>query len=346
MMKRMIIMVVGTLAIFGALFGMQWFGTRMMNQAVDSTPIPSATISAAPVQRVRWDNRIEAIGNLIAVNGTEVTTEAGGIVTAIAFESGARIEKGARLLRLDAANEQGEYRRLLAVAELAELNRVRRAKLYRLDALAKADYDAALSEANAARAEAEAQAAKVAQKDIRAPFAGILGLRRINIGDYLSPGTAIVSLQSLDPIDIDFSLPERFTSAVLPGFEVVVAVDAWPGEQFAGRILAIEPQVDPATRNFKVRARLPNPDLKLRAGQFGRVRLTLPGERELLVLPRTAVSYDSYGSSVFVVQKKAAGDTDTTSTDAYQTATAADLEVSQRFVLVGEARGDAMTTAS
>lgn len=343
MKMRLFLVLLGCTIVFGAIFGMKWFGTKMMNQYVDAMPIPPATITAGPVQTMRWENRLEAAGSMVAVNGTDVTAEVGGIVTAIAFESGQKVEKGARLLTLDAAAERGEYERLKAQAELAELNRARREKLFKLEAIAKSDYDAAVSEANAARAAVAAQAAKLAQKDVRAPFSGQLGIRRVNVGQYLAAGTPIVTLQSLDPIDVDFTLPEQYVGQINPGFKVGVSVDAYPGQSFAGAVLAIEPRVNDKTRNFAVRARLPNPDGQLRAGQFGRVSLELPGGRDVLVLPRTSVSYDSYGTSVFVVLPKQADPKAPAAPAAPAAAAQAagpDLEVEQRFVKIGEARGD------
>ncbi|AXQ30293.1 efflux RND transporter periplasmic adaptor subunit [Solimonas sp. K1W22B-7] len=342
MTKRMIIMLLLVTVVFGGVFGMKYMGNVMMNKYVDAMPMPSATITAGAVKKMSWDNRLEAIGSFVPVNGTDVTTESGGIVTAIHFESGQKVQKGARLLTLDGANERGEYRRLQAQAELTELNRARREKLYKLEAISKSDYDAAVSEANAARAAVEAQGAKVAQKEIRAPFSGELGIRRVNVGQFINPGSPIVNLQSLDPIDIDVSLPEQYIGVVRPGFKVAVKVEAYPDLEFGGEILAVEPRIDEATRNFRLRARLPNPDSQLRAGQFGRVRLELPGMRELLVLPRTAINYDSYGTSVFVVQKKKV-DPNAPKAEPMPGAPAGpttDLEVSQRFIKVGEARGD------
>lgn len=342
MTKRLIIVIVGCVVVFGAIFGMKWFSNKMMNDFVDAMPIPPATIGAGKVQTMTWDNRLEAVGSFVPVNGTDVTTEAGGIVTAIHFESGQKVRKGTPLVTLDSARERGEYARLKAQAELSELNRVRREKLFKLEAISKSDYDAAVTEADAARAAVQSQAGVLAQKEIRAPFDGLLGIRRVNVGQYLSAGTAIVTLQSLDPIDLDFTLPEQYVGQAQPGFKVTVNVDSYADQSFTGEVLAVEPRIDAATRNFGLRARLPNPDDKLRAGQFGRVTLTLPGNRSLLVLPRTAVNYDSYGTSVFVVQKKKE-DPNAPKPKTMPGAPAGpstDLVVEQRFIKVGEARGD------
>lgn len=341
MTKRMIIVLLACVLVFGAVFGMKWFGNRMMNQYIDAMPIPPATVSSTKVATMSWPNELSAIGTLVPVNGADVTVEVGGIVTQIHFESGASVQKGDRLLTLDSAAEAGELRRLQAQAELAELNRTRREKLWKLETISKSDYDVAVSEANSAKAAFESQAATLRKKEIRAPFAGQLGIRRVNVGEYLQPGTAIVTLQSLDPIELDFELPEQYTAAVAPGYKVQVAVDSYPDRVFTGEVLAVEPRVNQATRNFGLRARLPNTELKLKPGQFARVHLALPGERKLLVVPRTAISYSSYGTSVFVVQKKPAAQP---AADGVKPASGApsssDLQVTQRFVKLGEARGD------
>jgi membrane fusion protein (multidrug efflux system) len=344
--RRLIILLLACLILFGGVFGMKWFGNKMMVQYLENMPVPPATISAGKVQSMTWDNRLEAIGGFVPVNGTDVTTESGGIVTAIHFESGAQVAKGAPLITLDSANEAADLKRLEAQANLAELNRERREKLFELEAVSKSDYDAAVSEAAAAKAAVDAQRARLAQKNIRAPFAGMIGIRRVNLGQYLEPGAPIVTIQSLDPIDFDFSLPEQYTGRVMPGYKVSIEVDAQPGRVFEGEVLAVEPRVDTATRNFNVRARLPNAEGTLRAGQFGRAVLLLPGAREVLVIPRTALNHSSYGTSVFVIQPRKAPEggeadeakaADTQAKDAPPQPT---LEVVQRFIRVGDSRGD------
>lgn len=341
---RLVVLLLIALVLFGGVFFMKWFGNKMMAQYLENMPIPPATISATEVASMTWDNRLDAVGTLVPVNGAELTTEAGGIVQAIHFESGARVDKGALLVSLDSANERGDLRRLQAQAQLAELNRKRREQLFKLEAISKSDYDAAVAEANAAQAAVEAQAGRIAQKEIRAPFAGQLGIRKVNVGQYVAAGTPIVSLQQLDPIDVDFSLPEQYTGVVQPGYGVTVRVDAHAEREFGGEILAVEPRVDTTTRNFGLRARLPNPELLLRPGQFGRVVLQLPGAREVLAVPRTAVSYNSYGTSVFVVQKKKPAENAAAEAPAAPAAPgqppATDLEVVQRFVRIGDSRGD------
>ena len=337
--KRALFVLVPTLLLFGGVFAAKYFGGQAMNAYFDNMPIPTASISAREPAQMTWPNEVESTGTVIAVHNTEVTTEAGGIVEKIHFESGQTVKRGDALVSLDAATQRGEYARLKAQAELARLNRERQEKLFELEAISRADLDAARAEADAARAALHAQAGVIAQKEIRAPFSGMLGIRKINLGQYLAPGTAIVSLQSTDPIDFEFSLPEQRLPQVQPGQSLSVRIDAYPDETFEGLVSAIEPRVDLSTRNFRLRARLANPDGRLRHGQFGQVTLALPGEREVLAVPRTAINYSSYGTSLFVVQARepaegAAAPAPQAETDEES------LEVIQRFVKTGEARGD------
>lgn len=331
MTKRMIIMLLLAGLVFGAVFGMKWFGNQMMVQYIENMPIPPVTITTANGQDMTWDNETAAVGTLVPVQGADISTEVGGIVTAIHFESGDRVEKGARLVTLDSDTERGELLRLKAQAELAELNRERRQKLFDLEAISKSDYDAAVAEADAAKAAVQSQNARLAQKDLRAPFAGQLGIRQVSVGQFVNAGSPVVTLQSLDPIDVDFALPEQYLSQISAGLPVRVKVEAYPDEVFEGSVLAVEPRVDTGTRNVRLRARLPNPELKLRAGQYGDVMLRLPGSQQVLALPRTAINYSSYGSSVFVVK----GDR-----EAAQQEGGEPLTVTQRFVRLGPARGD------
>lgn len=337
--RRMIVMLLLVAVVFGGIFGMQYMGKQGMNAYFDNMPVPPAAITTGRAETQVWPTQIDAPGSLIAVNGTTLTSEAGGLVTSILFESGVSVKKGQLLVQLDSADERAELARLQAQAELAGLNRTRREKLFGLEAISRSDLDAAKSEYAAAAAAVESQRAKLAQKDIRAPFDGTIGIRQVNLGEYLPPGGPIATLQSLDPIDIDFDLPEQRVGQVQPGFPISVLTDAYPDRSFKGAVLAIEPRVDPATRNFKVRARVPNPDLMLRPGQFGKVRLELPTTQNVVVIPRTAIDYSAYGNAVYVVQKKK--DAPAPPAEPVPGAPpATDLEVVQRFVKTGPVRGD------
>ncbi|WP_373078890.1 efflux RND transporter periplasmic adaptor subunit [Zhongshania sp.] len=333
MTRRMVIMLVLSAVVFGGVFGMKWFGNKAMNDYMNNMPTPAVTVASAKASTMVWPNRLTAVGSLVAVNGADLTAEVDGVVSAIHFESGDTVKKGDLLLTLSAASEEGELKRLQAQAELAELNRTRKAQLYKGKSISKAELDTADAETNVALAAVEAQKGRLAQKVVTAPFAGKLGIRRVNVGQYLGMGAPIVTLQKLNPINVDFSLPEHYLSALEAGLPVSVLVDAYPDQVFQGQILAIEPKVNPQTRNFDLRARLDNSEMLLKPGLFATVTITLPGDNVLTVIPRSAVNYTSYGDSVFVVQARADEDADgATATE--------NLEVIQRFIKLGEARGD------
>lgn len=308
-----------------------YLGSSAADETAAARVLEPVAIDAATAQLAVWDNRIEAVGTLRAVNGADLTTEMGGTVTAIHFESGQKVNKGDLLVTLDTQAEEGDLARLQAQAKLAELDRQRREQLLKEEAISKADYDAAVAEATAARAAVTAQQGRIGLKQIRAPFSGELGIRRVSVGQFVTPATPVVTLQSLDPVDIDFGLSEQYVASVDAGFDVAVQIDAQPQKIFRGKVLAVEPRIAESTRNFSVRARLPNPEGVLRAGQLGRVILSLPGERELLSIPASAIHEASYGASVFVVQP---------SQDS-----ATGFAVVQRFIQLGEKRADIVAVA-
>lgn len=335
MKKRMIIMLVLSGVVLGGVFGMKWFGNKMMNDYLDAMPTPPVTIASGKAQSMVWEQYLQAVGDVVAVHGADITTEVDGIVTALHFESGDEVERGAPLVDLNAAVEQGELKRLEAQAKLAELNRERQQKLLDNGTLSRSQYDAILAETRAANAAVDAQRGRLAMKHIRAPFAGRLGIRRVTEGQYVGVGTVIATLQSLTPVNVDFHLPERYLGAVEKGLQVEISVTARSDETFRGEVLAVEPAVDRDTRNFHVRARLPNTDLILRPGQSAKVRLTLPEQKQVTVVPRTAIHYTAYGSSVYIIRERE-NDEQNAGDESDQPA----LEVLQRFVETGDARGD------
>lgn len=330
MNKRMVWMLVITGVIFGGVFGFKWFGGKMMNQYFDTMPVPPASVSSANAESVQWNTSLSGVGTVVASNGTNVTTESAGIVSALHFESGAMVKKGDLLLTLSSANEQAQLQRLQAQAHLTEADLGRLQRLYKLEAISKSELDKGQADASAAIAAVSAQQALLAQKSIRAPFTGQLGIRNVNLGQFLSPGTAIVNLQALKPIFIDFTLPEQNLATVLVKQTVTTRIDAQPDRIFSGKVAAIEPLVDSKTRNFKVRASFDNNDGALRPGLFARAEIVLPDAHTVITVPRTAISYNPYGNSVYVIQ---AAPTKAGSK-------AGDLIVIRRFIKTGEARGD------
>ena len=335
---RMTLMLLLTLLVFGGVFLVKWAIGAQTNQFFDNMPQPAAAISSAVAKTERWSDDSEAVGTLVAVNGTDVTTESGGVVRSIEFEAGQPVQAGAVLVRLNSDNEQATLKSLETSARLAKVQADRWQQLGKDKLVSLDEVQQRVAAAASAQAQADAQRALIAQKTIRAPFSGELGIRKVNLGQFVSPGQPIVSLQQLDPIYVDFSLPERQMDKLKPGTAVRATVDALPGQAFEGRITAVEPRVDPNTRNFTAQATLDNPDGLLRPGAFARVGFALGGEREVVVIPQTAVSFNPYGNAVFVISKtkRKEGETDMQG----QPLTGDKFVVTQRFIKTGATRGD------
>lgn len=342
--RRMVWMLLATLVVIGGVFGAKAVLNAGMNRFFDDMPQPAVAVTAFAARGERWSDSEEAVGTFVAVNGTDVTTEAGGVVKSIEFEAGQPVKAGTVLVRLNTEGELAALRSLDAAAKLAVVQRDRWRELGRDRLVSKAEVDQRAADAASTLAQVDAQRALVAQKVIRAPFDGLLGIRRINLGQYLNPGDPIVSLQSLDPIHLDFTLPEQRMGSVLPGTEVKATVDALPGQAFSGRVTAVEPGADASTRNFRVQATFDNADRNLRPGTFGRVGFDVGGARDVVVIPQTAVSFNPYGNAVYVIQEAPAD----AQADAAAKAAAAEsgqpqgprLVVKQRFIRTGATRGD------
>ena len=335
---RWILMLVGVVVVFGGVFFVKGFFAKQTNNFFDNMPQPAVAVSTYAARTERWSSSGEAVGTFVAVNGTDVTTEAGGVVRSIEFDAGQPVAAGAVLVRLNTANEDATLKALQASAQLARVQADRWQKLSRDQLVSKDDAQQKLTAAATAQAQVEAQRALVAQKTIRAPFSGVLGIRKVNLGQYVAPGAAVVSLQQLDPIYLDFSLPEQEIGKMVLGTRIRASVDALPGQVFEGEVTAIEPQVDANTRNFKVQATLPNPDRAVRPGGFAKVGFDLGGARDVVVIPQTAVSFNPYGNAVFVVSKvkRKPGEKDMQG----KPLTGDKFVVTQRFVKTGATRGD------
>ncbi|QDH69044.1 efflux RND transporter periplasmic adaptor subunit [Lysobacter alkalisoli] len=336
--KRMILMLIGAIVVFGGVFAVKAFFAAQTNKFFDNMPQPAVAVSSAIVQTQQWNDAGESVGTFVAVNGTDVTTEAGGVIRSLEFDAGQPVKAGTVLVRLNTANEEATLKSLEASARLAATQRDRWQQLAREQLVSRDEAQQHATAAATAQAQADAQRALIAQKTIRAPFSGVLGIRKVNLGQYVSPGTAIVSLQQLDPIYLDFSLPEQQMGKVREGGKVQATVDALPGQVFEGEVTAIEPLVDSSTRNFKVQATFQNPDGALRPGSFAKVGFSLGSEREVMVIPQTAVSFNPYGNAVFVIDRtpRAEGEKDMQGNPL----TGDKLTVSQRFIKTGTTRGD------
>ncbi|WP_447730680.1 efflux RND transporter periplasmic adaptor subunit [Pseudoxanthomonas suwonensis] len=335
--RRVTLMLILFAVVFGGVFVLWFLSQRALNDFFDNMPQPAVQVSTFEARAENWSDTAEAVGTLVADNGTQVTTEAGGVVQRIAFESGQRVRKGDLLVQLNTANELAQLNALEAAARLAATQRDRWRELGGQKLVSQAEVDERTSDAAQTRAQAEAQRALIAQKTIRAPFDGVLGIRKVNLGQYLNPGDPIVGLQALDPIHVDFTLPEQRMNQVAPGTKVRVTVDALPGQEFEATITAVEPAVETSTRNFPVRATLANPEGVLRPGTFARVRFDLGESRDVVVVPQTAVSFNPYGNSVYVL---AEAPDEVKNAEVQEGEQAPQHVVKQRFVTTGPTRGD------
>lgn len=303
-MLRRILIVLLVLAVVAG--GLGFFKYRQIQQetAMFSEPPPPATVSVTEVRSQPWTPRLQAVGSVTAVQGVMVNNEVDGQVSEILFESGAMVERGDLLLRLDATVDEADLAGLVADRQLAQIRRDRNARLLASKAVSQEDYDEIVATLEKAEALVAAKQALVEKKSIRAPFDGQLGIRLVNLGQYLPAGSAIVPLEALDPVFVDFTLPERRFAEVATGQMVEVQVAAYPEQTFSGRIIAINPGVDRGSRNIELRAILSNPDLRLRPGMFAQVATLLPTKEEVLTLPRQAISFNTYGDSVFLIQEQ------------------------------------------
>ncbi len=326
MTKRMLIMLGGVLLLVVVLAGGFYLHIRKL---IAAAPRPGAqTVSAVPVRSLEWQPQLAAVGTLRAVRGVDVTTEIAGLVRAINVHSGQDVDSGTVLVTLNADAEVAQLQALNAAADLADSVLTRDRAQLALRAVSQAQFDADYADAAGKRALAAQQAALVAKKTIRAPFGGKLGITTVNPGQYLNPGDKIATLQDLDPIYLDFYLPQGDVARLSPGQSVDVTSDGFPGETFVGRIDAISPKVDPATRTVQVLATLPNHARKLLPGMFANAAVSVGVKQPYLTLPQTAITYNPYGSTVFIVTQPAGK------------AAVGQLVAQQVFVTTGETRGD------
>ena len=304
MKKRILFTIIGLLLIIGVLGGIKGLQIdRMIAQGSQTVP-PPETVTTTMVQAESWESRLTAVGSLVAVQGVTLTAELTGKVVRIAFEPGTKVNAGDLLVQQDTSSEEAQLRAAEATVELAKRNRDRLKKLLDRRTIAQQQYDNADAQYKEGVARADAIRAVIAKKNIRAPFAGRLGIRLVNLGQILNEGDPIVSLQSINPIFVNFSLPQQQLAQVQPGFTVRFTSDAIPGQVIEGKITAINPEVDAATRNIRVQATAANHQERLRPGMFVNVTVVLPASENVLTIPATAVLYAPYSDSVFVVDEK------------------------------------------
>jgi membrane fusion protein (multidrug efflux system) len=325
----MLIMLIIAGAIMGGVVAFQGFKNTMIAKGIKGSSNPPQTVSTVVAQESTWQPTVEALGSFSASQQASLSAEVSGLVTSIQFDSGQKVYAGQTLVELNPGPLKAQLAQLEAQAALAELNLRRDEAQLKVQAISQAAVDTDRATLKSARAQVAAQKALIAQKTISAPFPGQLGIRQVNLGQYLAPGAPVVTLQKLDPMDIDFTVPQSQIDLVRVGMEAQVETSSVPGQTFSGRVTAIEPQLDTATRNLKVRARLANPNNILLPGVFATVRLNQGQPAQYVTLPNAAVTYNPYGATVFIVSdqgKSADGKPN--------------LTVKQRFITTGATRGD------
>jgi membrane fusion protein (multidrug efflux system) len=263
---------------------------------------PPPVVAASEVKQEQWLSSLSAVGSLTAIAGVNVSNEVTGKIKAIHFESGQAVKQGQLLLELDAATDYAELQGLLAEQQLAQVRFNRGEKMLDKKFISSSDYDQNQASLQQATAAVAAKRTLIDKKQIRAPFSGELGIRQVDLGQYLAPGTAIVSLQKLDPIYLDFNLPERHISQLSKGQTITATVQAYPEHNFSGEIIAISPAIEANSRAIKVRATLSNNDKRLHPGMFAQVQINSGQQNTVLTLPDTAITYNPYGNSVFLIQ--------------------------------------------
>ena len=336
MFKRMSIMLAAFVLLLVALAGYEFLQFKKgMAMMAKFAPPPSAVTSSV-VKAQTWQPVLSVVGSMRAVNGVLVSTDLAGIVARIAFESGREVKTGDLMVKLDTRQEEAQLHSAQARRELARISLERQRDLIAKKAVAQSDYDAAESEFRQADAAVEEANALIARKTIVAPFNGLAGIRQVDLGQYLNVGATIAPLQSLDPIYVEFSIPQQNFDQVAPGKKVRVRADGIEGREFEGEITAIDSKVDEATRNVTIQGTVRNPDHKLRPGMYVNVDILLPEQAGVLAIPATAVNYAPYGDSVFIVKDAAAPGPDGKR----------GKEVVQQFVKLGATRGDQVAVLS
>jgi membrane fusion protein (multidrug efflux system) len=328
--RRMTIMLCGVFLLLGLIFGFNQLKTAMIKYFIAGMGLPPATVSTMVVEASAWQPKLSSVGNVRAFRGVELSTEIGGLVQNVAIKSGMDVKEGELLIKLNDASDVAQLNSLKALADLAQVINERDRQQLEIQAISKNVFDTSKADAKSKQAQVEQQTALVAKKNLKAPFSGRVGIVMINPGQFVNPGDKLLTLQTLDPIFVDFNLPQSNAEQIQVGQEIVVTTDAFKGSSFTGKVTAVSPKVDTNTRNIQIEAQLANPDKKILPGMFANVNIKLGDEVKMLTLPQTAVTYNPYGSTVFIA--KPTGKKDKQGKPA--------LEAQQVFVTTGLTRGD------
>jgi membrane fusion protein, multidrug efflux system len=329
MTKRMIIMLIIVGVIFGGIFGFKGFQSYMMKKYMSAGSAPSVTVSAAAAVMDEWQTQISAVGSLRAARGVDVASEVAGMVQTVNCKSGDNVKAGQALLQLNADTDIAQLQTLSAARDLSQSVYDRNKKQFIAQAVSKASLDADAADLKVRQAQVAQQEALLRKKTISAPFAGRLGIFSVNPGQYLNAGDKIVTLQALDSIYVDFYLPQQELSRIAAGQAVVAVTDTYPDKKFNGRISAISPKVDSQTRNVRIEAIVANPKHELLPGMYATIKVQAGKSNRYLTIPRTAVTFNPYGETVYIIEEK--GKTKDGKPSLY---------ARQTFVTLGPARGD------
>jgi membrane fusion protein (multidrug efflux system) len=334
MAKRMILMLVVTITIVAGLGFVKFRQIQAAIQAGASYQPPPQAVTTIIARREVWPSTVNVIGTAAAIQGVTVSADLPGTVAHINFQSGKWVHQGDVLVELDTREERAQLAATEAQRDLAQINFGRMQQLVKEGVIARSEYDNAAAQQKATVAQVGAIRATIERKTIRAPFSGILGIRQVNLGQYLAAGAPVVSLQSLNPIYVNFGIPQQDAPRIGVGRTLRVTSDNLPGVEFAGRVTAVDSVVDEATRNIQIQATLHNPEGKLRPGMFVQVEVVSGASHPFITLPASAINYAPYGDSVFIVSemKDAKG-------HSYR-------GVRQHFVKIQASRGDQVAVVS
>ncbi len=330
MERRMVIMLIGVFLLLGLIFAFNQLKTFMIKQYLSGMGMPPQTVSTMVAKADVWQPKLTSVGSVRAYRGVDLSTEIGGLVVGVPVQSGADVKEGDLLVKLNDASDVAQLNSLKALAELAKVINERDRQQLAIQAISKNTYDTSKADAKSKQAQVEAQTALVAKKNIKAPFSGRVGIVTINPGQYINPGDKLMTLQTLDPIFIDFNLPQSDAANIQVGQSITVTTDAFKNASFVGKITAVSPKVDTNTRNLQIEAQIDNPDKKVLPGMFANVNIDVGGQLNLITVPQTAVTYNPYGSTVFI--SKDSGKKDKEGKPIF--------EAQQVFVTTGQTRGD------
>lgn len=339
MIKRMILMLIAVGIVLGAVFGFQAFKGKMTAQAMAGMAAMPQTVATVTATAQDWQPEAKTIGSLRAINGADLALDIAGVVDQINFNSGDEVKAGTVLMRLRPEDDLGKLESLKATERLAEITYERDQRQFKAQAISQAVLDADEANLRSAKAQVVQQEAVLEKKVLRAPFDGRIGIRQVDVGQYLAAGATVVTLQQLDPIYADFYLPEQQLAVLKVGYKVDLSADAYPDHPFTGKIIAVDPKVDPQSRNVQVRARFDNGDKKLVPGMYAKIAVDQGATAKFVTVPAAAITYNPYGSTVYIVDGvKGQPDKDGVYRD--EKGQPAQFGVHQIFVTTGQARGD------